>query len=193
MIAGKRVTLSPWRRDDLALLRRWGEDGAVMQFWGERQPLMREDAFERHAQRGSPFTEYQGSGSFCVRDEHSRPIGHLQYEGGDSRDRRVQIGVFIGEQDARDQGYGTEAVIILLNWLFNHRNMHRVWLTIQADNHRAIRVYEKIGFVREGTYREHNFYDGGWNDEHLYGILASEFNARYRPDLTEWIVDGAIP
>ncbi len=193
MIQGKRVSLRPWRRDDLAALRRWHDDGEVKRFWGERQPLVLEDAFDRALQPGGRFTEFNGSGHFCVCDERERPIGYLHYEGGGSRDRRAQIGILIGERDALDKGYGTEAVVLLLNWLFNHRNMHRVWLTVQANNPRAIHVYEKIGFVHEGTYREHNFYDGGWQDERLYGILAQEFNTRFRPDLTDWVVDGTVP
>lgn len=193
MITGNRVSLRPWRRDDLSILRRWHDDGEVLRYWGERQPLVTEGAFERHVQPGERYTEFQGTGSFCICDENSWPIGHLQYDGGESRDRRAHLSVLIGERDARDKGYGTELVVLLLNWLFNQRNMHRAWLTVQADNHRAIHVYEKIGFVHEGTYRQHNFYDGAWHDERLYGIIANEFNARYRPDLSEWVVDGSIP
>jgi len=51
-----------------------------------------------------------------------------------------------------------------------------------VDNARAQRAYEKVGFVREGTWREHAYHDGAWHDQHLDGILAGEFNARYRPD-----------
>jgi RimJ/RimL family protein N-acetyltransferase len=36
--------------------------------------------------------------------------------------------------------------------------------------------------VREGTWREDFYSDGAWHDQYLYGILAPEFNARYRPD-----------
>ena len=64
---------------------------------------------------------------------------------------------------------------------------------MQANNQRALSVYEKVGFVRERTWREHNFYDGGWHDEHLFGILADEFNARFQPEHTDWIVSGESP
>ena len=36
--------------------------------------------------------------------------------------------------------------------------------------------------MREGTWREHVYHDGTWHDQHLYGILGRDFNARYRPD-----------
>jgi RimJ/RimL family protein N-acetyltransferase len=197
MIQGKRVTLRPWRREDLPTLRRWHDDGAVMRFWGERQPLVVENQFEAELAPGGRFTRFDQDGSFCICDETGRPIGRLDYEGtagnGGARDRRAEFAIFIGEPDAQNQGYGPEAIIVLLNWLFNHRGFHRVWLTVQANNGRAMRAYERIGFVHEGTYRDHNFYDGAWQDEHVYGLLADEFNARYRPDQSEWVVDGTPP
>jgi RimJ/RimL family protein N-acetyltransferase len=193
MIHGARVTLRPFRLDDLPYLRRWFDDGEVMRCWGERQPLLPAESFAADLAPGGRFTHIEQTGYFWVADETSRALGYLQYEGGALRDRRAQIGILIGERDAWDQGYGTEAVVVLLNWLFSHRGFHRVWLTVQANNPRAARVYEKIGFVREGTLREHNFYDGRWQDEHVYGILAAEFDARFRPELTEWVVSGALP
>jgi RimJ/RimL family protein N-acetyltransferase len=197
MITGKRVTLRPFRREDLPILRRWCDDGEVMRYWGERLPIVAEGQFEADLAPGGRFTRFGADGCFCICDERGRPIGRLEYEGtagnGGPRDGRAELGIFIGEKDAWNQGYGPEAIVLLLNWLFNHRNLHRVWLTVQSNNPRAMRVYEKIGFAREGTYREHNFYDGAWHDEHIYGILASEFNARYRPDQTEWLVDGTAP
>jgi RimJ/RimL family protein N-acetyltransferase len=194
VIAGKRVTLRAWRAEDLPTLRRWHDDGEVMRYWGERQPLLLADRFERDMLPGGKYTIFEQSGYFCICDETGRPIGRLNYEGTDGgggmRDRRAQLGIFIGEKDAWNKGYGPEAIIVLLNWLFNHQGWHRVWLTVQANNGRAQRVYERIGFVREGIFREHNFYDGAWHDEHIYGILAAEFNARYQPDQTDWVVDG---
>lgn len=181
MIRGERVSLRPFRREDLPRLRRWYDDGDVMQYWGERMPLLAEGQFEADLAPGGRFTSFENSGSFCIWDETERPIGRIDYDGSAMRDRRAQLGILIGEKDAWDQGYGSEAVVLLLNWLFNHRNFHRVWLTVQANNPRAMRVYEKVGFSPEGIWREHNFYDGHWHDEHLYGILAREFNARYQP------------
>lgn len=193
MIKGKRVTLRRFGRADLPHLYRWHDDGAVMRYWGERYPLVVEGQFEAELAPDGRFTRFDHNGFFCICDEDGRPIGLLEYESHPARDRRAQLGILIGESDAWNKGYGPEAIVLLLNWLFNHRGYHRVWLTVQANNARAMRAYEKVGFVREGVWREHNFYDGRWHDEHLYGLLAEEFNARFRPDLTEWEVTGELP
>lgn len=194
MIDGVRLSLRPFRPDDLPHLRRWHADGAVMRWWGERLPVPPGAELEAALAPGGRFTRFEPSGAFCVEicGDPARPIGLIQYEGSAPRDRRAQLGLLIGEPDAWGQGYGPEATVLLLNWLINHRNLHRVWLTVQANNRRAIRAYEKVGFRREGTFREHNFYDGRFNDELIFGILAPEFNARYRPDRSDWLVPGAL-
>ncbi len=96
-------------------------------------------------------------------------------------------------KDAWNKGYGLGRIVLLRNWLFNHRGLHRIWLTVQSNNPRAMHVYEKVGFAWKGTSYEHNVYDGRWHDDHLYGSLTHEFNARYRPERTAWVVSGEQP
>ncbi len=197
MIQGHRVTLRPFTRADLPALRRWHADGTVMQYWGARLPLLTEDQFAADLAPGGRFATFDARGTFCLCDAAGRPLGLVQYDGtawgGGPRDRRAHLGILIGEPDAWGHGYGPAALVLLLNWLFNHQGYRRAWLTVQADNPRACRAYEKVGFRREGTLRAHNFHDAHAHDEHLYGLLADEFNALYRPDRTDWLVSGTPP
>jgi RimJ/RimL family protein N-acetyltransferase len=66
----------------------------------------------------------------------------------------------------------------LLGYLFFQRNLHRVWLTVLADNRRAIAAYEKVGFVAEGRLRDDAYFDGRYHDQLVMGILRDEFAAR---------------
>jgi RimJ/RimL family protein N-acetyltransferase len=67
---------------------------------------------------------------------------------------------------------------LLLDFAFNEINLHRVFLTVFSYNQRAIRLYEKLGFQREGIYREHLQRDGQRFDMLHYGILRREWAAR---------------
>jgi RimJ/RimL family protein N-acetyltransferase len=179
MIQGTRVALRAFQPDDLPTLRRWHADGAVMRYWSVPQPVVPAHAFADEVAPGGRFTRFEANGSFCVCDETGRPIGRIDYEGDAVPARHAELALYIGEPDAWSRGYGTEAIVLLLGWLFNQRGLHRVWLSVLADNPRARRTYEKIGFTHEGRWREHYFYDGAWHDADLFGILAAEFNARH--------------
>ena len=67
---------------------------------------------------------------------------------------------------------------LALKFAFDELNLHRVQLTVFAYNDRAIALYEKLGFQREGTFREFLHRDGARYDMYLYGLLRREWEAR---------------
>jgi len=79
--------------------------------------------------------------------------------------------------DHWDQGYGQEAMRLLLAFGFQELNLYRVQLTVFSYNPRAIRVYEKLGFQREGVFRQALHRDGQRHDMLLYGLLRPEWEA----------------
>lgn len=78
---------------------------------------------------------------------------------------------------ARDRGVGTEATRLAVDHAFTTSGLHRVQLEVYAFNPRARRVYEKVGFVLEGTQREALLFDGEWVDLHLMGMLEQDWRA----------------
>ena len=81
----------------------------------------------------------------------------------------------IGNDENRGKGAGTFATKEMLNHAFYNLNLHRVELTVLDDNSRAINLYEKVGFVKEGTKRQCNFKQGKFVDMHMYSMLREEF------------------
>lgn len=73
------------------------------------------------------------------------------------------------------QGLGREALQLLLAYSFGELGLHRVQLTVFADNQPAIRLYEGAGFCREGVYREFLLREGRRVDMLLMGLLAHEW------------------
>ena len=74
-----------------------------------------------------------------------------------------------------------EAVTLLRDYAFTHRNCHHIMLTTMASNERAIRAYRACGFVAEGRLREHAWSDGRWQDEIVMGILRNEWESARSP------------
>jgi RimJ/RimL family protein N-acetyltransferase len=88
------------------------------------------------------------------------------------------ISIAIGERINWGQGYGREAGELALAFAFDELNLHRVTATIFSYNERSIALFEKLGFRREGAFREFLERDGERHDMLLYGLLRPEWEAR---------------
>lgn len=116
---------------------------------------------------GQPVTEPEG-----------RYIGSIRLDGicWDHRQARLAIGIF--DRRFWSQGYGTEAIRALLAYAFDKLKLHRISLRVLAHNARAIRCYEKCGFIREGIERQTALIGGVWCDDLIMGILEQEYQAQ---------------
>jgi len=85
------------------------------------------------------------------------------------------LGIGIGDRNYWSKGYGTEALRLILRYGFVELNLHRISLTVLEGNDRAIRAYEKAGFVHEGMLREYSRYDGKWYGEVFMGLLREDW------------------
>jgi RimJ/RimL family protein N-acetyltransferase len=85
------------------------------------------------------------------------------------------VGIGIGERAYWGNGYGTEAMCLLLRFAFAELNLQRVSLGVYAYNPRALRSYEKAGFRHEGVVRADCRRDGQRWDSVFMGILREEW------------------
>lgn len=84
------------------------------------------------------------------------------------------VGVSIGP-DFQEKGYGTDAMKVLLDFIFNYMNVNKVKLQVFGYNQRAIGSYEKCGFQLEGTFREELFRFGNYHDILVMGLLRKDW------------------
>ncbi len=174
-IEGDRVALGPLRHEHIPLYTRWMNDFyttgrlglAPRPFTAEQEVAWFEGAAS-NAERPS-FTIYERA--------TWRPIGNCGLHVIDTVNRRTDVGILIGEPNARGKGYGTEAMRLLLDYAFTVLNMHNVMLTVYAYNLPARRSYEKVGFREIGRRREARWFNGRLWDEIFMDILATEFTS----------------
>lgn len=72
------------------------------------------------------------------------------------------------------QGFGTEATRLVVDHVFR-TGVHRIALEVYALNPRARHVYEKVGFVHEGTLRDALWWEGRWVDAHVMSLLCGDW------------------
>jgi RimJ/RimL family protein N-acetyltransferase len=105
----------------------------------------------------------------------SRLIGFVNLEAINWTHGNAWLGIGLGDRDYWSQGYGTDAVRVILRYAFSELNLHRVTLDVFEYNTRALRCYEKAGFVVEGRECEYIHRDGRrWDMIHM-GILREEW------------------
>ena len=103
-------------------------------------------------------------------------LGEVVLHEWDPAARSCTFRTLIGPR-GRGRGIGTEATRLIVGYAFEQLGLHRIQLEVYGHNHRARRVYEKVGFVVEGVRREAQLRDGQWVDDVLMAILDHEWAA----------------
>lgn len=175
-IRGKLVRLRPMQREDLAHLHRWLNDPDVMQYWDGRDHPATFDRVESRFRKSVDGTDREAERYMIEVLADDKTIGMVQHGRVHARARHAQVDLLIGDPGFRDSGFGTDAMHVMVKYLFEALRVHRVWLTLRASNVRAMRGAEKIGFVREGVLREHDLLEGQLVDVVVYGMLSREWS-----------------
>jgi RimJ/RimL family protein N-acetyltransferase len=175
-LAGRAIDLVAPTRDDLALYRRWLDDPKVTEFleMGARPTRDADcEAFWRLA------SEAEDAIVFAIAERKGgRTVGTCGLYLIQWLARRAQFNILIGEPSAWDKGYGSEAARLILAYAFDVLNLNSVQLGVNADNARAVRSYEKVGFVREGVRRQFVYRNGRYYDSVMMSVLRDEYKAR---------------
>ena len=89
-------------------------------------------------------------------------------------DLHAEFAIVIGAGAHMGKGYGKAAARRMCLYGFETLRLRKIYLNVIADNVRAVRLYEELGFRFEGRFREHFFRDGVWNDLLWYSVFPSE-------------------
>lgn len=108
--------------------------------------------------------------------EEDRYIGFLAFFETFWNHGDAWVAIGLGEAEFWGRGYGSEAMQLALRYAFNELNFHRVTLGVFEYNRRAIRSYQKVGFVEEGRIRGEFLRQGKRWDMIFMGILREEWN-----------------
>lgn len=178
MLSTPTVRLRPLDKSDVPLFAAWLSDEEVILNLGMYMPMslgdeeawyenqMKQDAVKR------PLTIEINT------DQGWRPIGNCGLMDLNWRVRCAELGIFIGDKRCWNQGYGTQAMRLLVGHGFATLNLNRIYLRVVSTNARAIRVYEKVGFVHEGCQRAADYKNGQYIDLLMMSLLRSE----WKPD-----------
>lgn len=167
------MTLRAVERRDLERLNQFNNDVEIEVLGGGDPPIPQSLArLETHFDAGLGDKERDGT-NFAI-EVDGTCIGGCALFNFDEVARVCEIGITIGDRAFWGQGYGGEAIELLVGYGFRHFNLHKICLTVHGENERAIRAYRRAGFVEEGRLREHVWSDGAYRDLVHMGLLRAE-------------------
>ena len=147
--------------EDSSLLFEWINNHDLVVFNAPFRPI---SEVEHRAWFGS-ISERKNLAFFMIEHvETATAIGSCQLLNIHPVHRSADLQIRIGCAGFQNQGVGSEAVRQLVGFGFSELQLHRIALHVFATNQRAIRAYEKNGFVREGLLRQAACIDGQWLD-----------------------------
>jgi RimJ/RimL family protein N-acetyltransferase len=153
-LASGRVRLRPHVSSDAADHVRWRNDAEVA-FWATAGDIhfwpVAAAAVDRWFSDKLPEMDPRSDGVFAIDLVNGRHIGMVDYRDVDAVARSATVGITIGEKDLWAQGYGSEALGLLVGYLFDHLNLHRVQLDTWSGNERAMRSFAALASGRKGA------------------------------------------
>ncbi|NLC68806.1 MAG: GNAT family N-acetyltransferase [Clostridiaceae bacterium] len=179
LLDGDNVRLAAIREDDMDTIENWFNNVEFLRYY-DMLPAIPKSRGEVEKM----IKDYQDSQErfiFAIREKKTgKIIGIAGFDEIISSNGTATVFIGIGDESFKGKGLGRETMLLLIDYGFNEMNFHRIQLNVISYNEVAIKMYEKLGFAREGTYREFISRDGKRYDMYLYGMLRSEWEARYR-------------
>ena len=167
ILEGENVRLRPATIDDLPAYTRWYTDPEFRHYMGAEGELF-----------DMLLSPRPSGANFSVEENGGRLIGLVFVTGIRTINRHCELGlVAIGEPDARDKGYGTEMLKLVLAYCFDELGMHQVQIRTAEFNERARHTYAKL-FPNEQRHRECVWEDGRFWDEIYFDVTEEEWAAQ---------------
>lgn len=173
MFTGKLVRLRSYKKEDIPLALEYINDEEVNKnlMPGIPYPFTLEDQEKWYSNQSATKDIY----NFAMETlEDGKYIGGCGVNSVDWKNSHVEIGIFIGDKKCWSKGYGTDALQLLIDFIFNEMNIHKIKLSVYSFNKRAIRCYEKCGFKQDGVLREEIFKNGRYYDKWEMSLLRSD-------------------
>jgi RimJ/RimL family protein N-acetyltransferase len=173
VLTGERVLLRPVGEADAAGLRALVDDPEVGRLTGSHRSTFSDDDLRRWY--GSRAEHDDRLDLAVVERSSGEYVGEVVLNDLDPDNRSCGFRIALLGPRVFGRGFGTEATRLALAHAFTTVGLHRVELEVYAFNPRARRVYEKVGFVAEGTRRQALHWHGEWIDAHVMAVLAHEW------------------
>jgi RimJ/RimL family protein N-acetyltransferase len=176
MLKGNTITLRPVRDTDLEQLHAYHLDidnrGDFFPRTIQPQPLF----YKQFQESGFWNNEY---GMLVVVSANDEIVGQIEFFKTVAYLDEYELSYRVYKTEQRGKGVTTEAVTLLVHYLFENKRVNRIRLVIHPDNLASRRLAEKCGFRHEGTARGAWYHKGVHHDVEIYALLHQDVIGAY--------------
>jgi RimJ/RimL family protein N-acetyltransferase len=179
-ITTERLVLKPHTSDSLIWLNSTFNDPNEEYFNGDDPPKERPETLEEtgklldrilHRPLDADIVDY-----VIHKKDSGEMIGCGMIALINQYNRRCSVGIGLGwNKDNWGKGYASETLRAIVPYCFIELGLNRIEAEIYEFNDRSIRLFERLGFHREGTRRQYILKDGIFKDEYIYSLLREEW------------------
>lgn len=178
MLETERLLLKSHTLDNVEKMNKWSND-PVLLYYDDDEPIGNELIPIENTKKYIEKIMNDNDESIIRFGIHKKRdnslIGFCMIAFIDDYNKSCKMGITIGEENEWGKGYGKEVVNEVIRYCFEKLNLNRVGVEIYAFNDRSIKLFESLGFVKEGVIRELVYKKGKFHNEYIYGLLKSEW------------------
>jgi len=174
MLAGKKLFLRALEESDLPTLQSWRNNESFRKYFREFRELTLNDQknwFDSYVVRNDRSLMFG-----IIETKTNKLIGvcglcYINWVYGNA-----DLSLYIGKDniyiDTQKDGFAWQTLDILFEYAFNRLNIHKIWTEIYEFDLLKSKLYNEYGFSKDAVLRDNYFYDGKYQDSHIYSILA---------------------
>lgn len=170
-IIGNKVYLSPMNSDDYLKYVEWLNNYEIAKGVDAVARVTSIDS-EKEWLAKATSEKYNFA---IINKENDTLLGNISLMKIHDVNRTAELGIFIGDENYLSRGYGSEAIMLLLDFGFKYANLNNIMLKVFDYNKRAIKAYEKCGFKTFGVWKKSHYFNGEYSDEIFMNILKEDF------------------
>lgn len=177
-----RLILTAHTASDTEKMNRWENDAELL-YLSDNQPDNRDpenlEATRANIERAMRTATDTTIIRYAIRKRNGAEfIGYGIIAHIDRHNRQCRLSVVIGEKQEWGKGFASEVLRAVIDYSFTTLGMNRIGAEIYAVNERSIRLFEHLGFKREGAIRGAVLKNGAFVDEYIYGLLRQEWGGK---------------
>lgn len=146
-IEGKKINLRKVEVDDFDKIIKWHKNQVLTYLVGNRLPKNKKECYERYIKNS--LLNY----ILAIEDKKGNFIGEIEINHIQWKEKIAELFMYIGEENLWGKGYGSEALSVFIDYIFNTKGFKTIYLRVYEKNIRAIRCYEKCGFKKKGILK----------------------------------------